>query len=101
MPYDYYRFVNEISVHSFRDIGWHSYHVDREIATYKGQLPDQGSYTEFKNTDWLPGQEVTRHIEPCSYLRLNLSLLSTAEGIPSAQQWFCCGIQLRWQDSLL
>ncbi len=32
------RFVSEITSGSFRDLDWTSYHVDRDVATYAGQV---------------------------------------------------------------
>ncbi len=56
------RFVREISVRNYRDIDWNSYHVDREVATYAGLLPEQGVYTEFESSDWLPGQRLREYL---------------------------------------
>ncbi len=54
-----FRFVSEITVRSFRDIDWNSYHVDREVATYAGQRPEHGVYTEFAaDQHWVAGQQV-------------------------------------------
>ncbi len=54
--------MDEISGSHFRDLDWMSYHVDREVATYADQVPEHGQYTEFANSQWVPGRRLKDYL---------------------------------------
>jgi hypothetical protein len=54
------RYVTDIADRDWRLMDWHSYHVDRQMAVYKKQMPDVGSYYDMIPQDpkLEPGEKV-------------------------------------------
>ncbi len=60
----FFRFVGEVSV-THHDLDWTFYTVDRDAATYAGQLPEQGAFVELEAADdehMAPGRQLVQFL---------------------------------------